>query len=78
MGGLSKKIRWTYGTMLVATFAITGHPSLQVSSPRMASSRRISEPTGSGVSLCFRLADGAATSFYMFRLIFLPSMAAAL
>src|SRR5258705_484267 len=26
MGGLSKKIRWTYGTMLVATFAITGIP----------------------------------------------------
>jgi len=30
MGGLSKKIRWTYVTMLTATLAIAGFPSVRV------------------------------------------------
>jgi len=28
MGGLSKKIKWTYATMLIATLAIAGFPPL--------------------------------------------------
>jgi len=60
MGGLSKKIRWTYGQCWWPHSPSPAFLSLQVSFPRMPSSSPLSEPNGRHRSLCFRLADGAA------------------
>jgi len=76
MGGLSKKIRWTYLTMLTATLAIAGFPpfagffskdSILLSAFQSEyGSRRV------GYTLyAFGLATALLTAFYMFRLIFL-------
>ena len=72
MGGLSKKIKWTYITMLTATLAIAGFPplagffskdSILLSAFQSANGGRILYEIG--------LLTALLTSFYMFRLIFL-------
>ncbi len=76
MGGLSKKIRWTYATMLTATLAITGFPPFAgfFSKDSILLSAFKSEYGGRIVGYVlygFGLATALLTSFYMFRLIFL-------
>jgi NADH-quinone oxidoreductase subunit L len=72
MGGLSKKIRWTYGTMLVATLAIAGIPMFAgfFSKDAILFAAFQSE-TGGRVLYAFGLLTALLTAFYMFRLIFL-------
>jgi NADH-quinone oxidoreductase subunit L len=72
MGGLSKKIRWTYITMLTATLAITGFPPLAgfFSKDSILLSAYQSENAGR-ILYAFGLLTALLTSFYMFRLIFL-------
>jgi NADH-quinone oxidoreductase subunit L len=72
MGGLSKKIRWTYLTMLTATLAITGFPPLAgfFSKDSILLSAYQSEH-GGHILYAFGLLTALLTSFYMFRLIFL-------
>jgi len=72
MGGLSKKIRWTYLTMLAATLAIAGFPPLAgfFSKDSILFSAFGSEH-GGYVLYGFGLLTALLTSFYMFRLIFL-------
>ena len=76
MGGLSKKIRWTYLTMLTATLAIAGFPPFAgfFSKDSILLSAFQSEYGGRQVGYTlygFGLATALLTSFYMFRLIFL-------
>jgi NADH-quinone oxidoreductase subunit L len=72
MGGLSKKIRWTYLTMLTATLAITGFPPLAgfFSKDSILLNAYQSE-NGGRILYAFGLLTALLTSFYMFRLIFL-------
>jgi NADH-quinone oxidoreductase subunit L len=72
MGGLGKKIRWTYGTMLTATLAITGIPVFAgfFSKDAILLAAFQSE-NGGHVLYAFGLLTALLTSFYMFRLIFL-------
>jgi NADH-quinone oxidoreductase subunit L len=72
MGGLSKKIRWTYVTMLTATLAITGFPPLAgfFSKDSILLNAYQSEH-GGRILYAFGLLTALLTSFYMFRLIFL-------
>ncbi len=72
MGGLSKKIRWTYGTMLIATLAIAGIPPLAgfFSKDTILLYALLSEPGGPWFYLV-GLLTALLTSFYMFRLVFL-------
>jgi len=72
MGGLSKKIRWTYLTMLTATLAIAGFPPLAgfFSKDSILLSAYQSERAGR-ILYAFGLLTALLTSFYMFRLIFL-------
>jgi NADH-quinone oxidoreductase subunit L len=72
MGGLSKKIKWTYATMLVATLAIAGAPLFAgfFSKDAILYAAYIRE--GGMHPLYFvGLLTALLTSFYMFRLIFL-------
>ncbi|HEX7695777.1 MAG TPA: NADH-quinone oxidoreductase subunit L [Candidatus Acidoferrum sp.] len=76
MGGLSKKIRWTYLTMLTATLAITGFPPFAgfFSKDSILLSAFQNENGGRSAGYVlygFGLATALLTSFYMFRLIFL-------
>ena len=79
MGGLSKKIRWTYATMLTATLAIAGFPPFAgfFSKDAILLYTLVSQPGGNRESpigpvlYVFGLITGLLTSFYMFRLIFL-------
>ena len=76
MGGLSKKIRWTYVTMLTATLAITGAPLFAgfFSKDAILFSAFQSEnggPNAGHVLYAFGLLTALLTAFYMFRLIFL-------
>jgi NADH-quinone oxidoreductase subunit L len=72
MGGLSKKIRWTFGTMLVATFAITGIPFFAGFFSKDAILFAAFQREGGNHPLYFvGLLTALLTSFYMFRLIFL-------
>jgi len=72
MGGLGKKIRWTYGTMLVATFAITGIPFFAgFFSKDAILFAAFRSATGGSILYAFGLLTALLTSFYMFRLIFL-------
>ena len=68
MGGLSKKIRWTYGTMLVATLAIAGAPGF---SGFFSKDAILVAVAGKYWLYGFGLLSALLTSFYMFRLIFL-------
>jgi NADH-quinone oxidoreductase subunit L len=72
MGGLSKKIRWTYLTMLIGTLAIAGFPPLAgfFSKDSILLSAYQSEH-GGRILYAFGLLTALLTSFYMFRLIFL-------
>jgi NADH-quinone oxidoreductase subunit L len=72
MGGLSKKIPWTYATMLTATLAIAGFPPLAgfFSKDSILLSAYQGEH-GGRVLYAFGLLTALLTSFYMFRLIFL-------
>jgi len=76
MGGLSKKIRWTYLTMLTATLAIAGFPPFAgfFSKDPILLSAFQNEYGGRNVGYtlyAFGLATALLTAFYMFRLIFL-------
>ena len=76
MGGLSKKIRWTYLTMLTATLAIAGFPPFAgfFSKDSILLSAFESDHGGRKVGYVlygFGLATALLTAFYMFRLIFL-------
>ncbi len=72
MGGLRKRIPWTYWTMLLGVLAISGAPFFsgffskdKILFEVFASSR------GGRVLLFLGLASALLTSFYMFRLVFL-------
>jgi len=76
MGGLSKRIKWTYRTMLTATLAIAGIPPLAgfFSKDSILLSAFQSENGGANVGRVlygFGLLTALLTAFYMFRLIFL-------
>jgi NADH-quinone oxidoreductase subunit L len=76
MGGLSKKIRWTYVTMLTATLTIAGFPPFAgfFSKDSILLSAFLSENGGANVGhilYAFGLLTALLTAFYMFRLIFL-------
>jgi len=72
MGGLSKKIRWTYITMLTATLAIAGFPPLAgFFSKDAILLAAFQNESGGRVLYAFGLLTALLTSFYMFRLIFL-------
>src|SRR5882757_1771734 len=76
MGGLSKKIRWTYATMLTANLAIAGFPPFAgfFSKDSILLSAFQDEYGGRKVGYtlyAFGLATALLTAFYMFRLIFL-------
>ncbi|HKW56516.1 MAG TPA: NADH-quinone oxidoreductase subunit L [Candidatus Acidoferrum sp.] len=76
MGGLSKKIRWTYITMLTATLAIAGAPLFAgfFSKDSILLSAFVSENGGSAVGrtlYAVGLLTALLTAFYMFRLVFL-------
>jgi NADH-quinone oxidoreductase subunit L len=72
MGGLSKKIPVTYGTMLTATLAIAGIPFFAgfFSKDAILFATFQSE-NGGHLLYTFGLLTALLTSFYMFRLIFL-------
>jgi NADH-quinone oxidoreductase subunit L len=76
MGGLSKKVRWTYFTMLTGTLAIAGIPPLAgfFSKDSILLNAYQSENGGAHVGHILYAAGlftALLTSFYMFRLIFL-------
>jgi NADH-quinone oxidoreductase subunit L len=72
MGGLSKKIKWTYATMLVATLAIAGAPLFAGFFSKDAILYAAYVREGGMHPLYFvGLLTALLTSFYMFRLIFL-------
>jgi NADH-quinone oxidoreductase subunit L len=68
MGGLSKKIRWTYFTMLMATLAIAGAPGF---SGFFSKDAILLAAVDNYWLYGFGLLTALLTSFYMFRLIFL-------
>jgi NADH-quinone oxidoreductase subunit L len=72
MGGLSKKIKWTYITMLTATLAIAGFPPLAgfFSKDSILLGAFQSE-NGGHILYAIGLLTALLTSFYMFRLVFL-------
>jgi NADH-quinone oxidoreductase subunit L len=72
MGGLGKKIPWTYVTMMLATFAIAGIPFWAgFFSKDAILFAAFQSQTGGTVLYVFGLLTALLTSFYMFRLIFL-------
>ena len=76
MGGLSKKIKWTYITMLTATLAIAGAPLFAgfFSKDAILLAAFQSEnggPNAGHILYAIGLLTALLTSFYMFRLIFL-------
>ena len=76
MGGLSKKIKYTYWTMMAATLAIAGFPPLAgfFSKDSILLSTFQSENGGASaghVLYAVGLFTALLTSFYMFRLMFL-------
>jgi NADH-quinone oxidoreductase subunit L len=72
MGGLSKKIKWTYWTMLIATLAIAGFPPLAAFFSKDAILlSAFNYEHGGHVLYGLGLFTALLTSFYMFRLVFL-------
>jgi NADH-quinone oxidoreductase subunit L len=72
MGGLSKKIRWTYLTMLTATLAIAGFPPFAgFFSKDSILLNAFQSGHGGHILYGLGLFTALLTSFYMFRLIFL-------
>ncbi|HJY85881.1 MAG TPA: NADH-quinone oxidoreductase subunit L, partial [Candidatus Acidoferrales bacterium] len=72
MGGLRKKIPWTYGTMLMAALAIAGTPLFSgfFSKEEILEAVR-SAPHANAVLWTLGLIGAMLTSFYIFRLMFL-------
>jgi NADH-quinone oxidoreductase subunit L len=72
MGGLGKKIKWTYITMLTATLAIAGAPAFSgfFSKDAILAASANAKYGGSWLYF-FGLVTALLTAFYMFRLIFL-------
>jgi NADH-quinone oxidoreductase subunit L len=72
MGGLRKKIPWTYWTMLIGTLAIAGIPGFAgfFSKDEILSAAYMS-PYGSKLLWAVGIFSALLTSFYMFRLIFM-------
>src|ERR1700678_2572498 len=70
MGGLRKKIPWTYWTMLIGTLAIAGIPGFAgfFSKDEILSAAYMS-PYGSKLLWAVGILTALLTSFYMFRLI---------
>ena len=71
MGGLSKKIKYTFATMLIATLAITGFPPLAGFFSKDAILLSAFQISGGHPLYLIGLLTALLTSFYMFRLIFL-------
>ena len=72
MGGLSKKIKYTYATMLIATLAIAGIPPFAgFFSKDSILLNAFQNSGGDHLLYLFGLLTALLTSFYMFRLIFL-------
>jgi NADH-quinone oxidoreductase subunit L len=71
MGGLSKKIKYTYWTMLIATLAIAGIPPLAGFFSKDAILLSAFLIPGGHPLYAIGLLTALLTSFYMFRLIFL-------
>jgi len=72
MGGLARKIPWTYGTMLAATLAITGIPFFSgFFSKDAILEAAVGGPNPHRVLWTLGLAGAFLTSLYMFRLLFL-------
>ncbi len=71
MGGLSKKIKWTYGTMLIATLAIAGFPPLAGFFSKDSILAAAFQIPGGHPFYVIGLLTALLTSFYMFRLVFL-------
>jgi NADH-quinone oxidoreductase subunit L len=76
MGGLSKKIKWTYVTMLTGTLAIAGAPFFAgfFSKDEILLADFVSvegSPSTGHILYAIGLLTALLTSFYMFRLIFL-------
>jgi NADH-quinone oxidoreductase subunit L len=72
MGGLRKYMPWTFWTMLIATFAISGIPPFAgFFSKDEILWQALSSPHGSKLFWAMGLITAFMTSFYMFRLIFL-------
>src|SRR6202140_179880 len=73
MGGLRHHIPWTFWTMTAATFAIAGFPPFAGFFSKDAILwRAYSSPFGSWVYWAIGVFTAFLTSFYMFRLWFLP------
>jgi NADH-quinone oxidoreductase subunit L len=72
MGGLWKKIPWTYATMLIATLAISGAPLFAgFFSKDEILFQAYAGPNANVVLWGFGIAGALLTACYMFRLIFL-------
>jgi NADH-quinone oxidoreductase subunit L len=72
MGGLRKKIPWTFRTMLIATLAISGAPLFAgFFSKDEILLADYQSPYDGHILYAFGLLTALLTSFYMFRLIFL-------
>src|SRR5712664_1098379 len=71
MGGLSKKIKYTYATMLISTLAIAGIPPLAGFFSKDAILLSAFQIPGGHPLYALGLLTALLTSFYMFRLIFL-------
>src|SRR5262249_31469024 len=71
MGGLSKKIKVTYRTMLIATLAIAGFPPLAGFFSKDAILGAAYQIDGGKPLYVIGLLTALFTSFYMFRLVFL-------
>jgi NADH-quinone oxidoreductase subunit L len=72
MGGLRKKIKWTFATMLTATMAIAGIPPLAgFFSKDAILFSAFQKSGGQHLLYLFGLFTALLTAFYMFRLIFL-------
>jgi NADH-quinone oxidoreductase subunit L len=71
MGGLSKKIKYTYWTMLIATLAIAGIPPLAGFFSKDSILLSAFQIQGGHPLYAIGLLTALLTSFYMFRLIFL-------
>jgi NADH-quinone oxidoreductase subunit L len=73
MGGLRKKIPWTFWTMTAATFAISGIPPFAgfFSKDAILWSAYSNRPYGSWVYWLIGVFTAFLTSFYMFRLWFM-------
>jgi NADH-quinone oxidoreductase subunit L len=72
MGGLRKKIKWTYATMFAATLAIAGIPPFAgFFSKDAILFASFQNETGGRILYALGLLTALLTAFYMFRLVFL-------